>query len=110
MKTHSETVSFRAEQDLLKRIDKERSAFDLSRGAWVRGIITAHVFRDEESSSSQIPDEVQQAIEETRSQLEGLRMLIAKATLIVLNKVGDVPLEEARELVRNKLIQKSESA
>lgn len=110
MKTHSETVSFRAEQDLLKRIDKERSVFDLSRGAWARGIITAHVFRDEESSSGKIPDDVQQAIEETRSQLEGLRMLIAKATLIVLNKVGDVPMEEARELVRNKLMQKSESA
>lgn len=109
MKAHSKTVSFRADQDLLKRIDKESSQFDLSRGAWVRGIITSHVFRDQEPREAEIPDELQRSIDETRLQLEELKLTLAKATLIILSKVGDIPTDEAREIVRSKLLKQEET-
>lgn len=108
MKTHSETVSFRADQDLLKRIDKESRQFELSRGSWVRGIITSYAVRDHEPTLAEIPEELQRSIDEMRQQLEELKMTVARATLIILSKVGDIPTDEAREIVRSKLLQKPE--
>lgn len=108
MKTRSETVSFRADQDLLKRIDRECGQFELSRGTWARGIITAHAFRDRERKVAEIPDGLQRSIDEMKRQLEELRLTLARATLIILNKVGNIPTDEAREVVRGKLLQKPE--
>ena len=104
MKTRSETISFRADQDLLKRIDIESKQFELSRASWVRGIITSHAFRDQEPRLAEIPEEVQLSIEEMKLQLEELKMKLATATLIVLSKVGDIPIDEAREIVRSNLL------
>ena len=82
--------------------------FELSRGAWVRGIIMAHVFRDEEPRVADLPEELQQSVDEIKQQLEELRMNLAKAILIVLNTVGDIQIDEAREIVRSNLLQKSQ--
>ena len=109
MKTRSETISFRADQDLLKRIDIESKQFELSRASWVRGIITSHAFRDHEPRVAEIPEELQQTIDEMRQQLEELKMTLARATLIILSKVGDIPTDEAREIVRSKLLKQEET-
>ena len=108
MKTHTETVSFRADQDLLKRIDKECLQFELSRGTWSRGIITAHTLRDHQSKVAEIPEVLQRSIDEMKLQMEELKMTLARATLVILSKVGDIPADEAREIVRSKLLQKPE--
>ncbi len=109
MKTHSETISFRADQDLLKRIDMESRQFELSRGSWVKGIITSHAFRDHEPRVAEIPEELQRSIDEMRQQLEELKISLARATLIILSKVGDIPTDEAREIVRSKLLKQEEA-
>ena len=44
-----------------------------------------------------------------RLQLEELKMTLARATLIILSKVGDIPTDEAREIVRSKLLKQEET-
>ena len=105
MKTHSETISFRADPDLLRRIDIESKRFELSRGSWVRGVITSHAFRDHEPSVAEMPEEIQRSIDEMKLQLEELKMTIARATLLLLCKVGDIPTDEAKEFVRSNLLK-----
>ena len=69
------------------------------------GIITSHAFRDQEPNVVEIPDQFHESIDEMRLQLEELKMTLARATLIILSKVGDIPTDEAREIVRSKLLK-----
>ena len=46
MNRPSETISFRATKEVLRMIDTARSAFGLSRGDWVRGVVTAHLHQE----------------------------------------------------------------
>jgi len=108
MKTRSETVSFRADSDLLKHIDEACERFGLSRGSWVRGIIIAHTLRDDELREVRLPTSTQLSLDVLQQNVARLQISLARAAFLVLTKVGQMPTDEARQLVRSKLMKSEE--
>lgn len=109
MRTHSETVSFRADTELLKSIDEACNRFGLSRGSWVRGVVVSKTLESNEPRDTVIPEEMQQQIDFIQNELRELRITVARSTLMLLTKIGNMPGEEARQLVRDKLLKQEDS-
>lgn len=73
MKRRSEIVSFRVDAELAKRIDSARGVFDISRGDWVRGLVTAHLgqfFADDPNDCLDHVDEVLGQLSATTDQTQ----------------------------------------
>lgn len=103
MKTKTETIAFRADTDLLRYIDERRSRFGLSRGNWVRGMIAAELVREDGDQSNGQFEAVEQSLEEVQQMLSRLTSNVARSLFYVLTRIGDMPVEEAKDLVRSKL-------
>lgn len=105
MRTHSETVSFRADDDLLKRIDAECAEFKVSRGQWVRGVMMAHFQRQEAAITQDDLADLFRRLDELTSQVNAIRPAVARSLFFVLTRVGNLPSAAAKELVRAKLLK-----
>lgn len=108
MKTHSETVSFRADNDLLKQIDAECVEFGVSRGSWVRGVVLAHFHRREMAVTKDDLDEFVRQLDALTSKVDSLQPDIAQSLFFVLTKVGAMPADQAKELVRSKFLARGD--
>lgn len=99
----TETVSFRADEDLLQLLDDARRRFGISRGEWARGIIQAALYRTERELLDQQLADIQKVLDElARSQL---RLLAnhSRGVFAVLTLVGKIPADDAKELIRVNL-------
>jgi hypothetical protein len=104
MSKRSQVVSFRAEEDLLRLIDQARANFEISRGALVRGITQAHFHaRDDEPILAQLSD-VRDALARQDGEIVKLQTNLARMLFAVLTVVGEMDPEDAKRIVRNKLL------
>src|SRR5690348_65468 len=103
MKLRSEIVSFRASEPLLKRIDSARKPLVLSRGDWVREVVTCR-FHDIDDAQHwpELANALLQADERHALQIEQLFVNLRRQFIILLTQMG-VPLEQAKEIARCKL-------
>lgn len=104
MRRRTETVSFRASEDLLRRIDEERTPFGISRGDWVRGVITARMFMEKADALADEIAGIAGAVHRTEEELTKLKANLARAVYLVITCVSDIDPEQARDLVREKLL------
>ena len=105
MRTHSETVSFRVDQDLLRLIDKERSRFGISRGSWARGAIVSHLHHLPGATDEQKSQNLDERFDALESLLDSLAGDVAKSLYFILTRVGEMSTEEAKDLIRARLGQ-----
>lgn len=108
MRTRSETVSFRADDELLKQIDAECAEFKISRGHWVRGVVLAHFHRRESAITQDDLSDLLRRLEHLAGQLDDIRPSVARSLYFVLTRVGNVPADAAKELVRSKFLERGE--
>ena len=98
MRRKSETISFRADEHLMRLIDAERDVFGVSRGDYTRGVLTAHVLRNRESEINQRLIELDQSIRQLEDQLLSQTRLLNRMTLAMLTVIGNLPPDEARTI------------
>lgn len=108
MRTRSETVSFRADDELLKQIDAECDEFKISRGHWVRGVVLAHFHRRESAITHDDLAELFRRVDELTGQVAALRPELARSLFFVLTRVGNLSSDAARDLVRSKFLKREE--
>lgn len=105
MRPPTETVSFRADAELLKLIDAERARFDLSRGHWVRGIIESHLLQPNRQFD---PAPILDRMEAFERHFTDVRQDTAKALYFILTRIGKFPGEQAKELIRAHFVLERE--
>lgn len=106
MRTHSETVSFRADEELLKLIDAECEEFKVSRGLWVRGVIISYFVRREAAITQDDLSDLLKRVDELTSTVNAIRPDVERSLYFVLTRVGKMPSATAKELVRVKFLDK----
>lgn len=104
MRRKSETISFRASEDLLRQIDKARKPFGVSRGDWVRGIVTGWLFREGEEGRTDQFSEIADSVRRSEEELAKLNARLARAAYLILTCTTDIEPAEIQALVRDKLL------
>ncbi len=105
MRPSTETVSFRADAELLKLIDAERARFDLSRGHWVRSLIESHLLQP---SPPFDPAPLLERLDAFERHFTDVRQDTAKALYFILTRIGRFPSEQAKELIRSHFLLERE--
>ena len=100
----SETISFRASEDLLRQIDKAREPFGISRGDWVRGVVTGWLFREGEEGRTDQLSEIANGVHRGEDELAKLNARLARAVYLILTCATDIEPAEIQALVRDKLL------
>ncbi len=100
MRSKTETISFRADLDLLRLIDKQREHFAISRGSWVRGIVITWLNQIDVPQTDSLNEDQLKIITDS---LARIYLGLAKSTYLNLTRVGQISKEDARELVREHL-------
>lgn len=108
MKTRSETISFRADLDLTKMIDDACARFGISRGSWVRGVVIAHLHEHEDRAESLELTPILERLHALENRCESLKGDTARSLFVVLTMIGNVPKDEAKELVRSKFLERGD--
>ncbi len=99
-KTPTETISFRLDADVLRLLDQQRQPYGSSRGEWVRGAVTNMLDGNVASHSHEI-EHIAEKLDETFTRLEDQ---LAITLYIILVSVGGIPADQAKETVRNALV------
>jgi hypothetical protein len=104
MKKRSQVVSFRADEDLLRVIDQERANFEISRGALVRGITQAHFHARDDEPLLALLNDMRDVLARQDAEIMKLQTNVARMLFAVLTVVGEMDPEDAKQIVRNKLL------
>lgn len=96
----TETVSFRADEDLLRLLDNVRHRFGISRGEWVRATVQAELLQTRQESADIRWAEIDRGLEQINVSLESIAKNQARALFAVLTLVGQMPADEAKQLIR----------
>jgi len=99
-KRPSETISFRLDANVLRVLDHHRQAFDVSRGEWVRGVVTNLLDGNTPGNNEQI----EQLSSELAASVKLLRTDLSAVLYVILVEVGKVPAESAKGCVREFLL------
>ncbi len=96
----SQTISFRLDADTMRILDQQRQPFNVSRGEWVRAVITNLLDGNGPPQS--------QAIEKYALELAGqvttLQTQLNTVLYVVLVELAEMSPEEAKDIVRSSLI------
>lgn len=103
MKRRSETVSFRADEELLRLIDEARKPFGISRGDWVRGVTQSQLLGRNDQLDLTPLTALQSGQEELVQGVGKLYTGLARVLFVLLTQVGQLAAEEAKEIVRKAL-------
>lgn len=104
MRRKTVPIAFRAPEDLLSRIDEERKPFGLSRGDWVRGVITARLFEDKDDPRNAQQTHLAEAVQRLEDEVATLKTNQARLLYIALTCIGDLDPETAQQLIRENLL------
>jgi hypothetical protein len=104
MKKHSEIISFRAHEDLLRLIDQDRMAFGLSRGAWVKGVVLAHIHGKGNEPIIALLGDLEQGVDRVDAEVAKLQTNLGRVLFATLTAIGKMDPAKAKEIVRNKLL------
>lgn len=103
MKRRTEIVSFRADESLLIRLDRDRKPLALSRGDLVREIVVAHFHAiDDRSELPALFADFRQLLEQADESLQHIARNQRRALIIQLHASG-MELAQAKEIVKCKL-------
>ncbi|MBX9792572.1 MAG: hypothetical protein K2Y37_27035 [Pirellulales bacterium] len=97
MRKRSETISFRAPDELCRFIDKRRAALGVSRGDWVKGVLYALLY--DEANETIIA-----LLGELAHDLKKLNTNQARALFAVLTVIGQMTPAEAKQVIRKKFL------
>ncbi len=92
----SNTVAFRAKDEILQKLDKDSERFGISRGELVRAIVSLHY-------ESQ-PGAVREHIEKLLTKVGMIHRNQARTLVSLLVTLGKVPLQDAKEIARTDLL------
>lgn len=100
MRKHSETIAFRADEDLLRLIDEYRKPLGISRGEWVRGIIISETVSGKRQLDLSPLASLAIGQEETAAAVRKLHGAMPRLLYVLLAQVAQVEGEAAKEIVR----------
>lgn len=104
MKTSSETISLRLDQEQLKKLDQRRKPFGDSRGEHVKRLALTSLLDLEESQTTETLRQLQLAMQrlddEHYHQMEQLNEKLRQLTYVLLSTAGQQPPEEAKQAAR----------
>ncbi len=106
MKIPSEIISFRADEELLRQIDAACVECQLSRGTWVKEVVIHRLHERQAAVTQDDLLRVTERLESLTTQVDGLRPQLAKLLYFLLTRVGTLPHDQAKELVRTKFMDK----
>lgn len=92
----SNTIAFRAPEDLLAMLDAERGRYEMSRGELVRAIVSLHY----ETQPAALRDDVSKLL--TKAGM--IHRNQARTLVSLLVTLGKVPLEDAKQIARTDLL------
>lgn len=92
----SNTIAFRAPEELLNLIDDAAGKLNVTRGELVRSIVATHF----ESQPAAIVDDLAKLLAKTSL----IHRNQARLLVTLLTAIGKAPLEEAKEIVRTSLL------
>src|SRR4051794_36912460 len=104
----STTIGFRAGDELLRLIDKERERFGVSRGEWVRGAISALLFAERENTMAML-EELRALVQQSCDAARGHDHRLAAALFTILTEVGEMPENDAKAIVRRRILGKGDA-
>ncbi|MBX3412612.1 MAG: hypothetical protein KF708_07985 [Pirellulales bacterium] len=99
----TETVSFRADEDLLRLLDQSRSRFGVSRGEWVRGVVQANLYATEHESLNERLSDIEQAVARILSRQEAFSLNQARSLYAILTLTGNLSADDAKAVVQTNI-------
>jgi hypothetical protein len=106
--TPSTSVGFRASPDLLRLIDRERERFGVSRGQWARGAISSLLFGERENTMGAL-EELRTLVEQSYELSKAQNLRLAAALYTILTEVGQMDANDAKAMVRRRILSKGDS-
>ncbi len=107
MKIPSEIISFRADEELLRQIDAACVECQLSRGTWAKEVVIHRLHERRAAVTQDDLSKVTDQIEKLQADIDDVRdRWLAKLLFQMLMHVGNVPRDQAKELVRTKFLDK----
>lgn len=103
MQRKTETIGFRADTELLRLIDNARQPFAISRGDWARSVVITHLHDADRQSLLTLVGELRDQLTQLNERLVQSERNLARVAYLLLTEVGDLPNEQAKELVRSRL-------
>lgn len=103
MQRKTETIGFRADTELLRQIDSARKPFEISRGDWARSVVIAHLHDADRQSLITLVGELRTELAQLESRCAETDRNLARAAFLLLTQLGNLPSDEAKQLVRKQL-------
>jgi hypothetical protein len=101
----SEIVAFRADPGLLRLIDEAAKPYGISRGAWVKNVITEKVMELHDPTVDEPQGDMTATLKVTKHELT---VIIGRALYYILTNPDGLPAEDANRLVREKILPVTE--
>jgi hypothetical protein len=103
----SETVSFRLQPALVRLVDLQRARVgNISRGDWVKGLISNHLYREEQEDFAGKLGELQESLESIQASQSEFRRLGLRCVHLLLATIADIDSKEAKQLIRHRVLRK----
>lgn len=101
----SEIVAFRAEPGLLGLIDKAAKPYGISRGAWVKNVITEKIMELHDPSVGEPQGDLSATLKVTKHELT---VIIGRALYYILTNPDGLSAEDASRIIREKILPVNE--
>jgi len=103
MKRRSETISFRVDSQLANRVDEACQMFPISRGEWVRGLVTTHLYQLHGEEQNDRLRQMEEALAELSIENQRTQTLLKQMLFVTLTVGCGVSSEDATRSVRKVL-------
>ena len=100
MSRPSETVSFRMSTDIGRLVDRARTPFGLSRGEWVRALVTNHLQNNPVDKLAEELIELRQAVLEQKVESDSLNDSIRRLAYMLLTQADPLTPDSAKQSVQ----------
>ena len=92
----SNTIAFRAKDELLKKLDSDCRRLGISRGELVRAIVSLHYDTQ--------PEALRDDLDKLLTKVRLIHKNQARTLVSLLTAIGRVPLEDAKQVARTDLL------
>ena len=100
MRRRTTPISFRVDDDLLRRIDEVSKSFGISRGDWVRGVIIARLHESDHSELLAQLEHIATVLQEQVAANAKLKDVQERSLVAILRHVGRLEADEVRQIFR----------
>lgn len=103
MKRRSETISFRVDSQLAKKVDEVCRVFPISRGEWVRGLVTTHLYQLDGEDQDDRLRQIEETLAELSIENQRTQTLLKQMLFVILTVGCGVSSEDATRSIRKIL-------